>query len=83
MKRFPVPFVNIILCFVVFDFSGNKFHICAKKLIPKVIDPCNVPIVSSGSQLLLSNSLLLRFNEFILEICKVGHLKKKRLSRGK
>ena len=35
-------------------------------------------IVSSDSQLLQSNSLLFHFkskNEFILEICKVGHLK--------
>ena len=42
-------------------------------------------VASSGPQLLLSNSLLFRFksnNEFILEICKVGHLKKNRLSRG-
>ena len=42
-------------------------------------------VTSSGSQLLF-NSFLLRFkskNEFILKICKVGHLKKKRLSRGK
>ena len=42
-------------------------------------------VVSSGSQLLLSNSLLFCFksaNEFILEICKAGHLKKKRLSQS-
>lgn len=37
-------------------------------------------VVSSGSQLLLSNSLLFYFKskkEFILKICKVRHLKKK------
>ena len=36
-------------------------------------------IALSGSQLLLSNSLLFRFkskNQFILEISKIGHLKK-------
>ena len=41
--------------------------------------------VLSGSQL-LSNSFLFRFkskNEFILEICKVGHLKVNRLSHGR
>ena len=42
-------------------------------------------VVLSGSQI-LSNSLLFRSkskNEFILKICKVGHLKRKRLSCGK
>ena len=44
-------------------------------------------VTSSGSQLLLScSSLLFHFrfkNEFIIEICKVEHLKKKCLSCGK
>ena len=42
--------------------------------------------VSSGSQLLLYSSLLILFKvnyEFIFEICKVGRIKKKRLSHGK
>ena len=43
-------------------------------------------VVPSGSQLLLSNSLLFRLkakNQFIFEIFKVKHLKEKQLPRGK
>ena len=76
-------FVYIISCFLVLFF---------KKCVPQLYQhmqskSCNDPYkLPFGSQLLLSNSLLFRFQskkEFILEICKVGHLKKKCLSRGK
>ena len=52
---------------------------------PHIHSSMQSTVVSSGSQLLLSNSLLFCFksaNEFILEICKAGHLKKKRLSQS-
>ena len=56
-------------------------------LSPKSLIHATYRCIKSGSQRLLSsNSLMIRFkskNDFIFEISKVGHLIKKRLSRGK
>ena len=34
---------NLLFCFV-FDSSGNEFHSCTNICIPRVIDPCNIPL---------------------------------------
>ena len=43
-KSSDAVLVYIIFCFVVFNSSVNEFHSCTKICIPKVINPCNLPL---------------------------------------
>ena len=67
------------LLFYCFWFFRKQVLQIYKHLYPQSYWSMQLTVVSSGSQLLLSNSLLFFFkskNQFILEIYKIGHLRK-------
>ena len=64
-KRYFVTFVHIIFDFVAFNSSGNDFH-SFTNIYPQGNGFMQLGLVSIASQLLLSDSLLFRFNNLAI-----------------